>query len=252
MHLHRPLLFLVSASLVALSACAGEPSTGPSSQPPPPAPPPAPPPPPPPSNGSIRVTTTTTGEDLDLSAYLATVTGQAQERIELNDDVTMSSIPAGSQTVRLEHVADNCSVEGGASRQVSVTGGSTTDVSFSVSCAALPPAEVDVTGTWSGPIEGTDKRSGATSTGTLIYELEQDGDDVTAAITYDFGGGANDYVGVGRVSGNTLTIFSLGFEFEEGRPSKVTATLDVDGDEMTGSDEEQDDFWEATMTLTRQ
>jgi hypothetical protein len=41
--------------------------------------------------------------------------------------------------------------------------------------------------------------------------------------------------------------------FHSGRDvGLVPARTDDSGDEMTGSDEEQEDFWSATMTLTRE
>ncbi len=244
-----PLPYLVVfASLVGVAACGGESNTGPSPAPPPP--PPAPPPPPSPSTGSIRVTTTSAGEDLDLSAYVAAV-GQDRRRMDLDGVVAFSSLPAGDYFLDLDDVAGNCSVSGGAARQVTVTAENATEVAFDVSCEELPPAEVDVTGTWVGTYISIDPETLQEVSGipgTLTYVLEQTGDDVTAS-TIQYSGPA--FEGVGRVSGSTFTLFFLGRPTAEGT-GKVTATLEVSGDEMAGSELEQLDDWAANTELTRQ
>lgn len=231
MRIKRPLPYLVFAPLVVLSACGGESGTGPAAP------------------TSLLVSVASTGEDLDLSAYVVTV-GQDRRQIGLDGAVTFSPISAGNHTVQLDDVAGNCSVSGGAVRQVSVTGGNTTEVAFDVSCAALPPATVDVSGTWIGSYDG-----GSVFVGVLTYVLQQDGDEVTAStIRYENqnNGNMNQYSGVGRVSGNTLTLFFLGEETVPGERGKVTATLEVSGDEMAGNDTEQLGNWAATLSLMRQ
>jgi len=244
-----PLPYLVVfASLVGVAACGGESNTGPSPATPPP--PPAPPPPPSPSTGSIRVTTTSAGEDLDLSAYVAAV-GQDRRRMDLDGVVAFSLLPAGDYFVDLDDVAGNCSVSGGAARQVTVTAGNATEVAFDVSCEALPPAEVDVTGTWVGTYIAIDPETLQEVSGipgTLTYVLEQTGDDVTAS-TIQYSGPA--FEGVGRVSGSTFTLFFLGRETSQGL-GRMNAMLEVSGDEMVGSEREQLDDWAANTELTRQ
>ncbi len=194
------------------------------------------------------MTTSTTGEDLDLSAYVVAI-GEDERRIELEDDATFGQLSAGDYTVRLLDLAENCSVAGGPSQQVSVTGGNTAAATFQVSCVALPPAEVDVSGSWAGTYRevNPETRQENGQSGPLTYELEQDTDDVTAAITYL----SVTYAGTGRVSGNTLTLFFLGEETDSG-PGKITAVLEVSGDEMVGSEREQMDDWAANTELTRQ
>lgn len=198
--------------------------------------------------GSLSVTTRTTGQDLDLSAYVVTA-GQERRRIERNGAATITPLPTGGTSVRLEDVAANCSVAGGPSRQVTVAAGEVTSVAFDVDCAAVPPAEVDVTGTWTGP-------SLTSSTGesyAIAYVLTQTGDDVTApTISYKnlADGSTSTFSGAGRVSGHTLTLFFLG-SVRDGDQDRVTASLEVSGDEMTGRHEEQLGRWSATMTLQR-
>ena len=196
------------------------------------------------------MTTTSVGEDLDLSAYVAAV-GQDRRRMDLDGVVAFGSLPAGDYFVDLDDVAENCSVSGSAARQVNVTAGNATDVTFDVSCTALPPAEVDVTGTWVGTYIAVDPETGqevSGTPGTLTYVLEQDGDDVTAS-TIQYAGPA--FEGVGRVSGSTFTLFFLGRETAQG-PGRMNATLEISGDEMVGSEREQLDDWAANTELTRQ
>ena len=108
-----------------------------------------------------------------------------------------------------------------------------------------------MTGTWVGTYieinpETLQEVSGVP--GTLTYVLEQDGDDVTAS-TIQYSGPACE--GVGRVSGSTFTLFFLGRETETGA-GKVTATLEISGADMVGSEREQLDDWAANTELTRQ
>lgn len=229
---------LIFSPLVALAACAGESNTGPSSAPPPP-------PPPAQSTGSIRVITATTGDDLDPSAYLVSVADDIR-LIMQNGSVTFESLSAGEHTVTLAHVAQNCSVGGAASQTVSVTGGGAAEARFDIYCEALPPADADVSGTWQGEYIGSNSK------GTLTYVLEQQGDDVTASITYRHDDGAEtNFSGEGWVSDSTLTLFFLG-GFTGGPQHRVTSTSFVASDRLNGTDEEQLDQWSATFSLLAQ
>ena len=93
----------------------------------------------PPTTGSIRITTTTTGPDPDNS-YRYAIDGGASDPIAGNTNATIGNIAAGSHTVRLSSIAGNCSVAGGATKNVSVTAGATADVAFSVTCTSLTPS----------------------------------------------------------------------------------------------------------------
>ena len=171
--------------------------------------------------------------------------------MDLDGVVAFSALPAGDYFLDLDDVAGNCSVSGGAARQVTVSAGNATEVTFDVSCAALPPADVDVTGTWEGTyieIDPETLQEVSGIPGTLTYVLEQDGDEVTAS-TIQYTGPA--FEGVGRVSGSTFTLFFLGRPTDTG-PGRITATLEVSGNEMVGSEWEQLDDWAANTELTRQ
>jgi hypothetical protein len=94
----------------------------------------------PPSTGSIRVSTTTSGPDPDPDGYDFAVDGGSTRAIGVTADETVNNVAAGSHTVVLSDVAGNCSVGGGASKSVTVTGGQTANVAFSITCTAIPPS----------------------------------------------------------------------------------------------------------------
>ena len=95
-----------------------------------------------PAPGSIDVTTTTTGSSLDPNGYTVTLNGGTSRAIGVNGSVTYTNVAAGSHTIALSGVAANCTVEGGASRTVTVASGGSASAAFAVSCAAQPTALV--------------------------------------------------------------------------------------------------------------
>lgn len=203
----------------------------------------------PPQLGNVRISTLTTGEDLDLSAYRASV-GSELKLAGLNDVLTFVGIPAGTHTAAVDDIAENCTVDGGSSRQVEVTADATAEVTFQVSCTALPPAEVDVTGEWSGPAEGCDNTLPRCEDFNLTWVLQQTGDDVTGHVDYDIG---ESYELTGRVSGTDLTFFYLGWTRPAtGYQFRVTSTAGAVGDTLTGSSAEQMGEWRDTFRLVRQ
>jgi hypothetical protein len=194
----------------------------------------------------LKVLVSTAGPDPDLSAYIVTV-GTHREHIDRDGSFTFTQISPGTYTVQLDDIAANCAVSGGPTRQVTVVEAQTTEVSFDLSCHALPPALVDVSGMWKGTLDSTDWH-------LLTYDLEQDGDSVRAAlIKYEntITGEHHENVGVGRVSDSTFTLYFEG-PAASGCYARVTATLMVRGNEMTGEDRSQLDCWSAALALTRQ
>ncbi|HUL49677.1 MAG TPA: hypothetical protein VLT79_06690 [Gemmatimonadales bacterium] len=92
------------------------------------------------ATGSVHVTVTTTGTDIDPDGYRFCVDGPASScywsaTSHSNDVVTFSNVPAGSHTVGVSGVADNCSASGGTTRAVVVPANGTGNVSFAVTCA---------------------------------------------------------------------------------------------------------------------
>jgi hypothetical protein len=92
----------------------------------------------PPAAGSIRVTTNTSGPDQDTDGYEFTIEGDPPRSIGTSGTETVTGVPPGSYNVVLSGVAENCTVDG-ASEEVTVTGGATSNVSFSVTCTETTP-----------------------------------------------------------------------------------------------------------------
>jgi Tol biopolymer transport system component len=100
--------------------------------------------------GAIRVSVATSGGPTDPDGYVATLDG-AEPGIPLgaNGSVSFTGLTAGSHTVALTGVAANCGVDGGPSREVTVTAGATSDIGFVVTCAQ-PKGGIQVTTTTTG------------------------------------------------------------------------------------------------------
>src|SRR5439155_24510137 len=122
----------------------------------------------PPTTGSITVATATTGPSPDLDGYTIAADAGASQPMGVHDSVTFSGLPAGSHSVTLGGVAGNCTVSGALSRDVTVTGGDTTRVAYSVTCPT-PPAttgSVRVTTSTTGASPDVDGYSVAVDNGT--------------------------------------------------------------------------------------
>src|SRR5947208_12624514 len=89
-----------------------------------------------PTTGNLAVTTNTTGSNLDPDGYTLTVDGGQSKAIGINNTVTISGLSPGNHSVQLNGVAQNCTVSGSNPRTVSITAGTTTTTTFTVSCAA--------------------------------------------------------------------------------------------------------------------
>lgn len=241
MDTHRYLTLISYASVIAMGGCGAKDPT------------------PPPGPGIVHVITTTTGTDLDLDGYLVQVGGEEDPHLIMaNDMVILSNLDPGSYMVFLTDLAGNCAVNVGT-QQVSVSAEEVTEVPFEVSCAELPPASVDVTGTWAGSYVGKRTFDGSEGGGDFEFELTQSGDDVTGKHwTIDPDTGERDpgpYDLSGRVSDSTVTMFFIGWvepPFLGDYHVRVTMRGEVSGPVMTGTESEQLDAWSATWTVTRQ
>jgi hypothetical protein len=89
--------------------------------------------------GQVQITTTTTGSDLDADGYQFTVDGGPSQTIDVNATISIPGLTPGTHTVELSGVAGNCTVAGGTSRDVAVSGGAAATVTFDVTCSPLPP-----------------------------------------------------------------------------------------------------------------
>jgi len=88
-----------------------------------------------PTTGSLAVTTNTTGSNLDPDGYTLTVDWGQSQAIGINNTVTINGLSPGNHSVQLNGLAQNCTVSWNP-RTVSITAGSTTTTTFTVSCAA--------------------------------------------------------------------------------------------------------------------
>jgi hypothetical protein len=88
--------------------------------------------------GAIRIDVETTGEDLDLDAYVVTLGGNQTVGVPVNGTGTRDDVLPGTHEVRLTDVAPNCVVAGGESQTAVVTAGKvsrdTSRHAFTVSC----------------------------------------------------------------------------------------------------------------------
>jgi hypothetical protein len=87
--------------------------------------------------GTIRLSVQTVGGDPDLNGYEIVIGASPHPRREYvgpNTSARLTGVSAGTHTVTLDWVAENCVVDGPNPRLVRVGSGETTDVSFRVSC----------------------------------------------------------------------------------------------------------------------
>jgi Tol biopolymer transport system component len=105
---------------------------------------------PPAVTGSLKVTTATTGPDLDPDGYSFAVDGGAKQSIGINTSVTVANVAAAAHTIALSGLAENCTVGGTNPRSVTVAAGTTAEVSFAVTCAAVTTSLIAFTSVESG------------------------------------------------------------------------------------------------------
>lgn len=89
------------------------------------------------TRGTIRVVASTTGSDIDGDGFTLTNNQVYVTRIAVNGTVTITQLFAGSHTIVIGDVDGNCSVSGGATRQITLVAGDTVVVNVQVSCEAI-------------------------------------------------------------------------------------------------------------------
>ncbi len=85
----------------------------------------------------LRITTTTTGVDLDPKGYGVSIPNGPTLLIGPNQSILVT-VPASIYSVTIYDVAANCTLNGPATRPISATLGSTTELAIQVTCSALP------------------------------------------------------------------------------------------------------------------
>jgi len=122
---HTLLALLLVAVAPALTGCNGELPTEASGQPAASSLPPF---------GSIEVAIQTTGDYGDLGGVTLSVDGGSYRTIGTNELMMAPELRPGLHTVWLSSIADGCELSGDNPRQVSVSAGDETRVTFSVVC----------------------------------------------------------------------------------------------------------------------
>jgi Tol biopolymer transport system component len=90
--------------------------------------------------GAVELTVSTSGANIDPDGYFVWVDDQPMiPAFGPNAVVTIPALSTGSHRIRLDGLAQNCSLTGAAERSVAVPSGGTVTVSFSVTCAAPAP-----------------------------------------------------------------------------------------------------------------
>ena len=89
-----------------------------------------------PQRGAIRVVTQTSGGDPDLDGYVVVLDTNASQAFHVNGSVFFTDIIAGTHTVSLTMVAENCTLSGSNQRSLNVTAGQSVEVIFDVVCVA--------------------------------------------------------------------------------------------------------------------
>jgi WD40 repeat protein len=109
--------------------------------------------------GSIQVTVTTDGILIDADGY-TTGFGTTSMAIPVDGMVTFTSVAVGAQSVSLDGLAPNCTVNGSNPQSVTVVANQTATATFSVSCARVFEGMVLLSSDRSGTFYLVDEESG--------------------------------------------------------------------------------------------
>jgi hypothetical protein len=86
--------------------------------------------------GSVQLTVSTTGRVLDRDGYGISVDGGPAVVVQPNGSATLGELTPGTHTLAIAGVAPNCTLEGGASRSVTVQENAATPLAVTVQCVA--------------------------------------------------------------------------------------------------------------------
>ncbi len=89
-----------------------------------------------PGAGTLQIQTATTGPDPDPNGYTFAVDAGVSQPIAISGSNSLSNVAAGAHSVQLSNLAPNCAVVGQNPRPVTLEGGATASVNFSVTCSA--------------------------------------------------------------------------------------------------------------------
>jgi hypothetical protein len=130
--------------------------------------------------GNLEVRAPTSGTDLDPDGYTATLDGSLSQPLATGGSITFANVDAGTHSVRLSGVAENCAVSGSNPRSVNVAFDSTSIATFDVACVPRTGSvRASNTTTGSDPdpdgysvsVDGGAPRTMGTNGGTLFSSL---------------------------------------------------------------------------------
>lgn len=119
--------------------------------------------------GAIRVEVVTSGTGAP-EAYEVTLDGDQARSVAANGNLTYQGISPGTHSVELSSIPFNCVLDGANPRETVVAEATTSEVTFSVSCEAVPRGSLAVTTTTSGEDldpDGYEIEIDATPSGTI-------------------------------------------------------------------------------------
>ena len=90
----------------------------------------------PPQAGTLRVSVRTSGGDPDEDGYWLLVNAVPRAYLASDTTLAVNAVNAGTQTLALDGIAENCAVKGLYPRVVKVPPGQTADVQFEIECVA--------------------------------------------------------------------------------------------------------------------
>jgi len=88
--------------------------------------------------GIVKVSSVATGGAFDADGFVVQLDGAGAQATDLNQEIVIAGVPAGTHVLRLDGLAPNCSAADGPTWSVAVSEGSTTSVELSISCVAPP------------------------------------------------------------------------------------------------------------------
>lgn len=91
------------------------------------------------ARAALRVVTRSDGTPADPNGYRLAVAGRGIRAIGANETITMAGLTQGPLGLDLTDVAATCAVSGGSHRLVTLVGGDTAEVDFTIHCAPPPP-----------------------------------------------------------------------------------------------------------------
>ena len=90
-----------------------------------------------PRTGTVHVSVTTTGGDLDVDGYQIVLGSQTKRMLLANSTLDLREVDAGTYSVSLESVAENCVVSNAPPSSVTIAAGQTVNIAFEVACVAI-------------------------------------------------------------------------------------------------------------------